>query len=81
VTFNINVTCPTLDEIKELLVTNQEKLDAIAAAIDQATADLTAEIASLKAAVANGQTLDFTALDAKVAALGALDTANPPPAP
>jgi ABC-type xylose transport system substrate-binding protein len=71
-------TTLALKRIRRLLVTNQEKLDALAAALDTAAAGLAADIQALKDAVAAGQTLDFTALEAKVAALQALDAANPP---
>lgn len=67
-----------LAELKGLLVTNQQKLDGIATAIDAATVGIKADIDALKAAVSTGQTLDFSALDAKVAALAALDAENPP---
>lgn len=61
---------------------NQQKLDAIATAIDTAATGIRADIDALKAAVAAGQVLDFTALDAKVSALEALDAENPvPPTP
>ena len=59
----------------------QEQVDAIAAAIDTATTGIAADIADLKAAVAAGNTLDFSALDAKVAALAALDAENPEASP
>ncbi len=78
-----------LEELKELVITNQQKLDAIAAALDTlsaqlttATTGITADIAALKAA---NPTLDFTVLDQRVAAITAaaqalsdLDAMNPP---
>lgn len=68
-----------VSNLEGLIMTNQQKLDAIAAALDAAAAGLAADIQALKDQVANGQTLDFTAVDAKVAALAALDADNPPP--
>lgn len=67
--------------LKELQMTLQEKIDGVTAAIDTATTGIKADIQALKDAIANGQTVDFTALDAKVAALAALDAENPAPAP
>lgn len=57
----------------------QADVDQIVAAIDTATAGIRADIEQLKADVAAGNTLDFTALDAKVEALAALDAENPTP--
>lgn len=71
----------SLANLKGLAMGNQEKIDAIAAAIDSATTGIKADIDALKAAVAAGATLDFSALDAKVAALAALDAENPAPTP
>lgn len=87
---NINVTINTrkadrilrlLNQLKEITMTNQEKIDAITAALDAAATGLRADIDALKAQVLAGQTLDFTSLDAKVAALAALDAENPPATP
>lgn len=69
------------DKLKALeaaTVTNQEKINAVSAALELATAGLRADIADLKAKVAAGETLDFGPLDAKVAALAALDAEHPP---
>jgi ABC-type xylose transport system substrate-binding protein len=71
-------TTIALHHLRSLIVTNQEKIDAIAVAIDTAATGLAADIQALKDAVAAGQTLNFTALDAKIAALQALDAQNPP---
>jgi hypothetical protein len=58
--------------------TNQAHLDADVAALRQAVSDAVAE---LKAAAANGQSLDFSKLDALVADTQAEATADAPPAP
>jgi hypothetical protein len=79
-------------ELKEMLVTNQEKIDAIGTALDEIGTKLTTglagvaqDIQALKDQVAKGQTLDFTALETKVSslqtaadALTSLDAENPP---
>ena len=78
----IQCGCDTaVTEIMERLthMATQEQVDAIASAIDTATTGIASDIADLKAAVAAGNALDFTALDAKVAALAALDAENPAP--
>lgn len=77
----LDVALTLLAFLKGLAMGNQEKIDAIAAAIDSATTGIKADIDALKAAVAAGATLDFSALDAKVAALAALDAENPAPTP
>jgi hypothetical protein len=58
--------------------TNQAHLDADVAALRQAVSDAVAE---LKAAAANGQSLDFSKLDALVTDTQAEATADAPPAP
>ena len=78
---NLSQIKQDLATLKELQMTTQEKIDAVTAAIDTATTGIRADIQTLKDAIANGQTADFTALDAKVAALAALDAENPAPAP
>ncbi len=60
-------------------MTNQEKIQAVSDAIESATTGIAGDIAVLKAAVAAGETLDWGPLDAKIAALQALDAENPPP--
>jgi len=77
----VNIGGPDTATILERLnhMATQEQIDAIAAAIDTATTGIAADIADLKAAVEAGNTLDFSALDAKVAALAALDAENPAP--
>lgn len=57
---------------------NQAHLDADVAALRQAVSDAVAE---LKAAAANGQSLDFSKLDALVTDTQAEATADAPPAP
>lgn len=57
---------------------NQAHLDADVAALRQAVSDAVAE---LKAAAANGQSLDFSRLDALVTDTQAEATADAPPAP
>ena len=76
---NVIIGCQHGAEILERLnhMATQEQVDAIAAAIDTATTGIAADIADLKAAVEAGNALDFSALDAKVAALAALDAENP----
>jgi hypothetical protein len=64
--------------LKEWTVTNQEKINAIAAAIDAGVTGIRADIDALKAQRDAGEVLDFTTLEAKVAALQALDAENPP---
>lgn len=66
-----------LDQLREIALTNQEKINSITVAINTATEGIRADIQALKDANAAGQVLDFTALDAKVAALAALDAENP----
>lgn len=71
-----------IHHIQRMIMTLQEKVDAITTAIDTATTGIKADIQTLKDTIANGQTADFTALDAKVAALAALNAENPaPPTP
>lgn len=55
----------------------QDDVNRITAAIDSATTGIRQDIADLKAAAEAGQDLDFSALDAKVDALAALDAENP----
>lgn len=84
-----------LDEIKGLLMTNQEKIDAMGAAVEAvavslktSTDGIRADIQALKDQAAAGQTLDFTAVDRSTDklrqaadALAELDAANPPASP
>lgn len=55
----------------------QADVDRITTAIDTATTGIRSDIADLKAAAEAGANLDFTALDAKVDALAALDAELP----
>lgn len=81
-----------LEEIKEITLTNQEKIDAANAAIDAvgaqlttATTGLAADIQALKDAVAANAPVDLSGLETRLASLQAaaqaltdLDAANPP---
>ncbi len=60
-------------------MTDQEKLDALAAVLDTTATNLRGDVDVLKAAAAANKPLDFTKIDATVAALQALDLENPPP--
>ncbi len=65
--------------ILEILMTTQEKIDAIALQIETATTAIRADIDALKAA---NPTVDFSKLDSSVGKLEALDAENPaPPVP
>lgn len=59
------------------IMATQADVDRIVAAIDTATTGIRGDIEQLKADVAAGNVLDFSALDAKVEALSALDAENP----
>lgn len=61
------------------IMTNQETLDAMVARIDTVTAGIRQDIQDLKDAVAAGQPVDFSALEARVAGLEGLDAENPAP--
>lgn len=64
---------------KDLTMTTQQKLDAIATRIETATTNIRSDIAELKAA---NPTVDFSRLEASVGSLEGLDSENPaPPAP
>lgn len=83
----------SLKKLEDTSMTNQEKLNTLADAIETVGASLTAstdglreDIQALKAAVQNGEALDFTSVDQKVVnlktaadALTALDAQNPEP--
>lgn len=90
--------CPpsvTLTDIRDLLVTNQEKIDAIGASIEVVSNGLTAavnglaaDIQALKDKVAAGEPLNFAPVDSKLGTLQQvaqlltdLDAANPPAEP
>ncbi len=62
--------------LENMDMTNQEKLNSIAAQLVAVEANIRQDIADLKAA---NPTLDFSALENSVAALGTLDAENPPP--
>lgn len=65
-------------KVEEIMAGQQEALDAIVARIDTATADIRQDIADLKAA---NPSVDFSALEEKVAGLEGLDAENPAPEP
>lgn len=60
---------------------NQAHLDADVASLGQATASIETEISNLKQAVANGQPVDFTGLDAALGTLQGIAPSAPAPAP
>ena len=62
----------------DILMTQQEKLDGLVAALQTHIDGIRQDIADLKAA---NPPVDFSGLEAKVNALAALDAENPPPAP
>lgn len=70
-----------LSEIKGIVVTNQEKINAIGASLDAATNNIRGDIQRLKDQVANGETLDFGPLDRHLQQLEGLDAENPAPIP
>lgn len=85
----------SLTKLEKLAMTNQQKLDAVGAAVESVSTALTsaatgirADIQALKDANAAGEALDFTAVDQKVTNLQAaakvledLDAENPPATP
>ena len=79
----ITLSCDCAEQLATILerldhMATQADVDTIVAAIDTATTGIRADIDQLKADVAAGNALDFSALDAKVEALAALDAENPP---
>lgn len=83
----------TINQIRSILVTNQEKIDALGTSLQTlgdnlttALAGLRGDIQNLKNAVENDRPLDFTAVETKLAtaeeaarSLTDLDAENPPP--
>lgn len=67
-----------ISKTQEIIMTNQERINAIALILDKAAAGLSADIAALKEKIAAGEPLDLSDLEAKAAALSALDLENPP---
>ncbi len=73
------------EALEAKVVSNQQKLDAVAAALQTATDGIRADIQALKDQVAAGEPLDFAPLESHVArlstaanALTNLDAENPP---
>jgi hypothetical protein len=60
---------------------NQGKIDAVSTRLDAVSTGLRADIDELKAAVARGETLDFSTVEAKLTALEGLDLENPEATP
>lgn len=83
------------EKVDKFMTVTQEKLDALTASVDQARADfaeaaagIQGDLDELKRQVAEGQTPDFTAIDASVGALAeqaqafkAIDAQNPEQVP
>jgi hypothetical protein len=67
-----------LDHLEGILMATQAQIDAIAARLTQATADIRADIEALKAA---NPELDLSSLEGKVANLEGLAQENPPSMP
>ncbi len=65
--------------VKDVLDDIVDLFGAFIGVIVSAAKGLKSDIDALKAQVAAQEALDFTDLDAKVAALAALDAENPPP--
>lgn len=57
------------EQIKELLMSNQDKINAIADQLDKARVEIVGGIADLKAQVEAGEELDFSRLEAGAQAL------------
>lgn len=74
-------TCRRRDllwRLEFLVSVNQDKINAVAAQLMKAKAEIIAAIDSLKEQIAAGETLDFTALDGLAQGL---DDLNPDPEP
>jgi hypothetical protein len=69
--------------IMEISMANQDKLNELATQLEAATTGIRGDVEELKRQVSEGtpaEELDFSALDARVAALSELDAENPAPA-
>lgn len=69
------------ERITMVAAEHQAKIDALGQRLDSVSGGLRADIDALKAAVAAGETLDFTNLDNRVGLLEGLDAENPDATP
>jgi hypothetical protein len=60
---------------------HQDQINALSTRLDAVAGGLRSDIDELKAAVARGETLDFTPVEAKLTALEGLDAENPEATP
>ena len=61
------------------MTSNQEHINALSAQLDKGTGEIKSEIQALKDSAANGEPLDFSALDSKVQGLDDLNADAPAP--
>lgn len=65
-----------LTRMERIMSQNQDKIDSLSGQLETATVGIRQDIADLKAQP-GAETLDFSALDARVASLSELDAENP----